>query len=448
VVEAIPQAPGALPLLGHALPLLRDPLRFLVSLPAHGDLVQIRIGPFRAMVVCDPALTQKILVNDRIFDKGGVFFDRLRESFGNGLPMSPHQLHRRQRRLTQPAFHHSRFPAYTLTMTEQIAAVVDCWDDGQTIDVLPEMQKITTRVLLATMFSTSLVPATITQTMDDLETIFSVIYRRMFLPDFLCRLPTGANRRYEQANARLRRTITKAVADRRRGHNLGSEGDDLLSMLLAARDYETDGQGLSDTELADQAMSFFAAGVETTANLLGWAFNLVSGNPDVENRLHSEVDTVLGGRPPTHLDLPELPFTSQIINETLRLYPPAWLLTRAISSDTSIAGHLLAAGTTIVFSPYLVHHRADLYPDPEGFDPERWAKDGGRVPAREAFIPFGGGARKCIGDQFGVTEAVLVIAMVATRWRLQQIPGNDDGTRAGVTLRPKRLRLRAVARET
>jgi len=170
--EAIPQAPGALPFLGHALPLLRDPLRYLVSLPAYGDLVQIRIGPFRAIVVCDPALTQEVLVNDRTFDKGGVLFDRIRESFGSGLATCPHQRHRRQRRLTQPAFHYSRFPAYTQVMAEQIAIVVDGWSDGQTIDVLSEMQRISARVLLGTMFSTSLTPATITQSMDDLETVF------------------------------------------------------------------------------------------------------------------------------------------------------------------------------------------------------------------------------------------------------------------------------------
>ncbi|MEV0618779.1 cytochrome P450 [Nonomuraea sp. NPDC050404] len=440
------EAPGALPFIGHAIPLVRDPLRLLRTLPAHGDLVRIRIGLFPAIVVCDPHLVHRVLTDDLTFDKGGPLFDRVAATVGRGLITCSHLQHRRQRRLTQPAFHRSRFPAYTRIMVEQIAGAIDGWNDGQTIDVLAEMQKITMRVVLATMFSTSLSTAAIARATRDLHDILSLTYWRMFLPALLRRLPTAANLRYERANAGLRHTVAKAVTERRSEDLIGSKGDDLLTIWLAERDDETDGRGFSDAELVDQIMTFFIAGVETTANVLSWALSFLSDDAEAERRLHAEVDGVFRGRPAHHdLPLAQLPFTGQIVTETLRICPPGWMFTRITRTATRLAGQSFPAGTTLIYSPYLLHHRADLHPDPERFDPDRWTESGD-APIREAFIPFGGGGRKCIGDDFGVTEACSALAMIASRWRLRRMADGACEAEPRLGLRPKDLHMRVTAR--
>ncbi|MGW1109192.1 cytochrome P450 [Streptomyces sp. NPDC002540] len=443
---SVPEAPGALPLVGHALPLFRNPLGFLRSLPAYGDLVQIRIGPQRAIVLCTPELTRYVLVSDRVFDKGGVLFDRAREVLGSSVLTCPHSQHRRQRRLTQPAFHHVRLAGQAEVMLEHVNAVTACWNDGQVIDVPADMEKITSRVLLATMFNTMLSPETMAHTSDDLTVVLAGIYRRMFLPAVLDRLPTTANRRYHRANGRLRHTVTSAVSGRLGAVAQDGGGDDLLSILLSARDPEGDEPGLSDIELADQAVTFFMAGVETAATTLAWSLHLLSRNRGVEERLHAEVDAVVGGRPATYQDIPKLPLAGGIVRETLRLYPPVPLITRTTTRDTRLSGCCIPIGTTIAYSPYLIHHRPDTYSDPGRFDPGRWAATAGRSPERDAFFAFGGGARKCVGDQFGLTQAVLALATIAARWKLRPAAGTDSRPQLSSTLRPKRLRMHTIDR--
>ena len=444
--SSIATAPGALPLLGHLVSLLRDPLGFLMSLPEHGDLVRVRFGPFQAMIVCDPGLTRHVLLDDRTFDKGGPLFDRGRELAGDGLLTCPHSEHRRQRRMLQPAFHPSRLLGYAQTMTAQIVDVTGSWRDGQVLDVLAEMHAITARVTLVTMFSDTLSASVLHQALDDLTTLLHGISRRVLLPPPLDRLPTPGNRRYHQSLARLRQTLGGIIADRRAS---GTDRGDLLSGLLATRDPDpADARpSLSDAEISDQVVTFFVAGVETAATVLAWALHLLAQHPGIEERLHAEVDAVLQGGAAAHEHLPKLELTSRIITETLRLYPPAWVVTRSTVVDTHLGGHPIPAGTAIAYSPYLIHHRPDLYPDPECFDPDRWDGTHRPPPPRDAFIPFGTGPRKCIGDQFGMIEATLGLATIAARWHLRSLPGQpvrpDPNT---FVLQPRGLRMRAVAR--
>ncbi|MEU4730746.1 cytochrome P450 [Streptomyces sp. NPDC023588] len=439
ITHTIPQAPGALPLLGHALPLRRDVLAFMVSLPAHGDVVRIKVGPASALVVCDPDLVQQVLVDDRTFDKGGPLFDRGREVMGNGLITCPHRDHRRQRRLTQPAFQAQRMPAYAAVMSKEIAEATGRWSDGATIDVLAAMQTITARTTMATMFAGT-ADASLTGLLADFNVFLHGVYQRMFLPPLLLKLPTPGNRRYQQARARLLHTISLIVESHRAR---GESGEDLLSMLLAASE---DGQGLSDAEITDQVMSFFVAGMETTAAILAWALHHLAQRPDLEARLHAEVDTVVPqGEPATFDLLPRLELTSRIITEILRLYPPGWMLTRVATTDTDLAGYPVKKGTTVVYSPYLIHHQAALYPDPERFDPDRWAGQATRG-RNSALIPFGGGARKCIGDTFGLNEAALALATIAARWRLEPAPGTTVRPAPAATLNPHGLTMRTTAR--
>jgi pentalenene oxygenase len=443
--SSIATAPGALPLLGHLVRLLRDPLGFVRSLPEHGDLVRIRLGPLQAIMVCDPDLTRQVLLDDRTFDKGGPVYDWLREVAGNGLGSCPHSEHRRQRRLLQPAFHPSRLRGYAQAMTTQLVEVTGAWRDGQVLDVLAEMQTITMRVTAETLFSNTLPAPVVHQALDDLNAVVTGMVQRMIMPPPLDRLPTPGNRRYQKARVRLRHTLSGIIADRRES---GTDRGDLLSALLAARDPDTADthQGLSDAEICDQIVTFFLAGAETTATALTWALHLLAQHPDIEERLYAEIDPVLDGGAAAYEHLPHLKLTSRVITETLRLYPPAWLVTRSAVVDTHVGGQPIPAGTIIAWSPYLIHYRPDLYPDPERFDPDRWDGTHRKLPPRDAFIPFGTGPRKCIGDQFGMIEATLGLATIAARWHLGSLSGQPLRPRVGISLHPHGRRMRAVAR--
>ncbi|MGW2600286.1 cytochrome P450 [Streptomyces klenkii] len=434
-----------LPLLGHIVPLLRDPLKFFTDLPAQGDLVQIRLGPLRALVVCDPDLTAQVLREDQSFDKGGPFYDRAREVAGNGLVSCPHSEHRRQRRLLQPAFHPTRLSGYAEAVTVQSAEATGAWRDGQSLDVLAEMQDLTAKVTIGTLFSTTPPPELLAQALGHLNTLLKTVTGRMLTPPPLDRLPTPGNRRYHRARAGLPGVFGHIVTDRREA---GIDHGDLVSILLTARDRDSgpSDQRLTDAEIIDQIITFFLVGTETSATALAWALHLLAQHPEIERRLHAEVDAVLGGRPATHADLPRLELTSRVITETLRLWPPAWFFTRTCAADTRLGRHSVAAGSTLVYSPYLLHRQAGLYPEPDRFDPDRWATG---QPRREAFIPFGAGPRKCIGDKFATIVTTLALATITTRWRLGPLRGTRvRPTVSGPALNPKGLRMRATARTT
>jgi cytochrome P450 len=444
--NSVPVAPRSVPLLGHLLVLLRDPLEFLTSLPAHGDLVQIRLGPAAAIVVSDPELTRQVLIDDRTFDKGGPLFSRLREVLGDGLATCPHSRHRRQRRLVQPSFHHQRLPGYAKTMTANIDAVTSSWHDGQILDVQEELTKFALTTLTEAVFSDALPPPVFRQSLADFSTVLTGGYRRMILPSLWNRLPTPGNRRYHQAVSRLHQAVRHAI---RAWEADGADRGDLVSTLLSTRDpddQDPQGQGMTDTEIRDQVVTFFLAGAESTATTLGWTMHLLAHHPDIEERVHAEVDTVLAGAPASWEDLPKLQLTSRVVTEALRLYPPGWMVTRTVTTDTRLGNHTLPAGTTVAYSPYIIHRRGDLYTDPERFDPDRWDSEHREQPPRSAFIVFGGGARKCIGDVFALSEAVLSVATIAARWKLHGLPDQRVRPVASISLNPGGLRIRVSAR--
>ncbi|MER5418043.1 cytochrome P450 [Streptomyces virginiae] len=444
----IPSAAGGLPLLGHVVPLLRDPLGFLTRLPEYGDLVRVNFGPLSALVVCDPALIGQVLRDDRTFDKGGPVYDRGREFVGNGLATCPHRDHRRQRRLVQPAFHPTRLPGYAQTVTTRAAELTASWQAGQILDVFADMQKLTAKITVDTLISTTAPRDGLTEAIDALNTIVGGLSLRMATPPPLDRLPTRGNRRYHQARERLPRVFRQIIAERRAA---GIDHGDLLSMLLAAQgpDSGPAGERLLDSEVIDQIVTFFAGGTETSGSALAWALHMLGQHPEIEKRLHAEVDTVLDGRPATHADLPRLELTGRVLTETMRLWPPFAFFTRTCTADTRLGRYPVPAGTLIGCSPYLLQRQADLYPDPDHFDPDRWAPNHPHPPRREAFITFGGGARKCIGDRFGMNEMVLALATIAARWRLQPIPHQRvRPVFSGPTLQPSGLRMRAAARTT
>ncbi|WP_172387761.1 cytochrome P450 [Streptomyces sp. MNP-20] len=439
-LPVIPTAPHAWPLLGHLTKLVRDPFTLLESLPAHGELVRLRMGPLPLVVICDPELTRQALLDDRTFDKGGPFWDRGREAVGDGLGSCPHSAHRRLRRLAQPAFHPGRQPGYARIMTACIKEVVGSWSPGQILDIPSEMMRITSKVTVAALFSDSLPAAGLGHLVDDVKTIADGVFQRMILIPPLDRLPTRGNRAYLRANTRLRRACNSIIAARRAED---TDNGDLLSALVTASDPE-DGR-MSDTEISDTIVAVFLAGTETTASALAWALHLLASHPEIEQRMHLEVDSALRGASPTHADLPRLKLTERIVTEALRLYAPVWFVTRTVTRDTHLGGYPLPAGTSIAFSPYLIHHRPDLYTNPKAFNPDRW--DPKRPPSRHTLIPFATGARKCIGDTFAMTEATLALATITARWRLKHQPGHRQVRPAlGGALRPRELRMQATPR--
>ncbi|MFI1401027.1 cytochrome P450 [Streptomyces sp. NPDC020681] len=441
-------APGALPLLGHALPLLRSPLSFLSSLPGSGDLVEVRLGPWRAYVVCSPALTHQVLLDDRTFDKGGPLIDKAREALGVGVGTCPHAQHRRQRRLNQPAFQSTRMPGYVAEMTKQINAVTECWREGQTINVLAALEEMTIRILIATMFAGARLSDTdLTKILHDVLDISRGVFRRMLMPQLLAQLPLLGNRRFEEAHTHLRQVARSTIEHYRSN---GTDRGDLVSVLVAAQDPDAHGdsmQGkLSDDELTDTVITYFFAGAETSASLVAWALHLTASHPDVERQLHAEVDTVLGDAPATFDDLPRLEVANRIITETLRFRPPAWIFTRTTTQETELGGHRVPAGSTVIYSQYLVQHLPDVYHDPEHFNPDRWRHNHTTSMPHGALVPFAAGARKCIGDTFATTEATLAIATIATRWKMEPVPGTHVRPGRGLVLRPEGLLMSPVPR--
>ncbi|MFH8383345.1 cytochrome P450 [Kitasatospora sp. NPDC018058] len=408
-------APGALPLLGHAPAFVRRPFDFVAGLAAHGDLVKVRLGPLDAYVVCHPDLVRRLLTEDRTYDKGGIIIDKVREAFGNGLATCPAADHRRQRRMLQPAFHRDRLPGYAAMMAEEIAGTTARWRDGDVIDVPAAMYRLTTAVTARCLFAAHERAGSL-PVHECMNVVTRGVARRMMMPlPGADRIPTPGNRRFQRAQRGLKEITRRLIADYRAA---GTDHQDLLSTLLSTRDEH--GRGLSDGEIHDQVVTFLLAGMETTAATLSWTWTLLAANPAARDRLNAELDTVLDGRPARHEDLPALPLTSRIISETLRLYPPAWILSRTVAADTELGGHPLPAGTTVLYSPYLLHRRADLFPCPDRFDPDRWLTTA--RPAPGTYTPFGLGARRCIGDTFGTTEAALALATIAGRWTVTPTP--------------------------
>jgi cytochrome P450 len=432
-------APGSLPLLGHAYRFLNDPLPFLASLPARGDLVRIRLGTSLAVVVCEPTLARQVLRDDRVFDKDGPVIRRMREVLGNGLVACPHSDHRRQRRLVQPAFRRDRMPGYARTMLNQIDGIVGGWPDGGEVDVPADMKRLSTSVTVASMFANRLSPTQIAQMIEDFATVSAMGLARTMVPAALLRLPLPANRRNDRAGARVRRTFLDVIAEARAD---GTDYGDLLSMLIVGD--EENGEALTDEEIADQISTFFVAGVDTTANLVTSSVHLTVHNPDIQRRLQAEVDAAVAAGPLDHARLADLEQTGRVVTEALRLYPPGWMIARFVTVDTELGGHPIPAGTCVIVSPYQVHRQPEVYPRPEEFEPERWL--GAPKALREGFIPYGVGARKCIGDDFAHTEAVLALASIIARWRLEPVTGAHYDPSCHFTLRPRSLRVRVVDR--
>jgi cytochrome P450 len=437
-----PRAGSRLP--GTGLVAFRlDPLRFLRRLAlTHGDVVRFSLARQEVFLLNDPELIRDVLVtHDRRFSKGPGL--RVAERLlGQGLLTSEGAFHQRQRRLAQPAFHRQRVAAYGATMVDYALQWQERWRDGQVFDVAEEMRGLTLRIAAKTLFDTEV--ATEIRDVSDALTESLNLYTLATLP-FAARLEPllpFLTRRFDRARARLDATVYRMIAERRAS---GEDRGDLLSMLLLARDVEEDGGQMTDLQLRDEAMTILLAGHETTANAFAWTWYLLSQNLEAEARLHAELDEVLDGRPPAVEDVPRLPYTRQVFSESMRCYPPAWVVARRALEECPLGSFTLPAGALVLMSEWVTHHDPRYYPDPFRFDPDRWTPEAVADRPRFAYYPFGGGSRLCIGEQFAWMEGVLVLATLASRWRFQLVPGHPVVPLPQITLRPKHG-VRMVAR--
>ena len=413
----------------------RDPLGFLTRLAReYGDVARFRMGPVELHLVNRPEWIRDVLVTHASSFHKGRGLERAKRLLGEGLLTSEDPVHLRQRRMMQPAFHAQRIAGYGNAMAALADRLAARWTAGETRDVAAEMARLTLAIVGRTLFDAD-VESEADEIGEALTTALSLFGRTFTLPYFelLDRLPLPMNRRFEKAKARIDATIARLIEERRRAPG----GTDLLSLLVGASDVEGDGGGMTDAQVRDEAITIFLAGHETTANALAWTWYLLSQNPEAEARLHAEVDAALGGRAPSAADLPGLRWTEMVFAESMRLYPPAWIIGRRAMEPYAIGGYSVPKGSIVVACQWVTHRDPRLFRDPERFDPERFLPAAKEARPRFAYFPFGGGPRVCIGEGFAWMEGVLVLAAIARRWRLRLVPGQSIVPAPSITLRPR-----------
>ncbi len=397
----------------------------------YGDLVSARFGPRRLLFVNHPDLVEEVLVHQ---NRKLIKHYRLRQAkrtLGEGLLTSEGDFWRAQRKLVQPAFHREKIAGFAELMVDYALRLVGTWGDRRELDVQAEMMKLTLQIVAKALFGADVggESADVTAAM---ETLMHNFEASSALPIIIPQwVPTPSNLRTGAAIRQLNRVLYRIIAERRKD---GEDRGDLLSMLLQAQDEES-GRRMTDRQLRDECMTLFLAGHETTANTLSWAWYLLAKHPEAAARLREELENVLDGRRPSLADLPRLPYTEGVVNESLRLYPPAWIVGREAAEPIELGGYLVDRGTTLFLAACAIQRDPRWFDEPDAFRPERWA--GGfqqRIP-RYAYFPFGGGPRICIGNSFAQMEAALVIASIFPRYRLELAPGARVEPLASMTLR-------------
>ena len=432
--ESLPK-PREIPWVGSVHRRFRSPLTFFVELQRDlGDAVRFRLFNERFLLLSDPALVNEVLVTKQAVFRKGRALEGARDFLGDSLLVSEGADHARQRKLIQPAFHRGRIAGYARVMAEKAAAWREARRAGEEIEMAESMNHITLEVVGETLFGSQ-----VGGQAQEIATALSEIvnnFGRMLLPLWRVwrHLPTARNRRLARAQARLDEMILHLIAQRRADPQ---DRGDLLSMLLAAEDAGEPNRRLGDREIRDQALTLFLAGHETTANALAWTWHLLGLHEAVRTRMKKELDEVLSaGRLPGLEDMPRLRYTTAVLSESMRLFPPVWVVGRRAAEDVIIGGIEVPRRTIVVMSQYVIHRDGRFWPEPESFLPERWLVEAPDRP-KFAYFPFGGGSRICVGESFAWAEGVLMLAVMAQRWRLEPAAGHAVELNPTVTLRPK-----------
>lgn len=447
---------------------ISDPIKTLTKIAQqYGDISYFKLGREHVYLINNPDMIEKILIYDHRNFKKGKRLQLAKGLLGEGLVTSEGEFHNRQRRLIQPIFHPKQIRSYGDIMTEYAARMADVWKDGEVLDINKEMMQLTLGIICKSVLNYDV--QTEAQQVDKALTTVRNYSKRLQNPigQVLDKVPIlpkvrGARKAIKQLNT----LVYDLIADRR-----GKETvyDDLLTKLLRAQDTEAGGDAaspktgnssgiMSDHQVRDEVMTIFIAGHETTANALTWTFYLLSQNPDVERRLHEELDSVLsssnnirinndGARTVSTDDIPKLQYTEKVFRESMRLYPPVWTIGRYVENDYPVGEYNIGVGSSILMSQYVMHHDPRYYEEPDQFNPDRWTDEFKTHLPRFSYFPFGGGIRGCIGESFAWMEGILVIAMLARKWEMRKVPSQRVKLDPAITLRPKygmkmRLKLR------
>ncbi|WP_421797797.1 cytochrome P450 [Haliscomenobacter sp.] len=428
----LPPGPKTKIPLGHLFPFQRDSLAFLKKIADEfGDIVHFKVGPIRVILLNHPDYIKEVLSTQNSNFVKGRPLKMAKELIGEGLLTSEGEFHKRQSRIIQPAFHRKMLDSYAPAMTECTVNLMNTWKDGIQVDMFEEMIRMSTAISGKTLFNVDTEHETpeINQALQDVMSLFG----RISLPfsEWLFKLPLRSTRKFYNAKARLDDTINRIIAERRQSK---IEHEDLLSLLLHAQDSR---EGMSDQQIRDEALTLFLTAFDTTSIALTWTWYLLSQNPEAEKTLHEELDRVLQGRIPTVEDLPQLKYTRMVLGESMRIYPPIYLITRQALEDFEIGPYVVPADTIVLISPYLIHHDARFHHDPETFNPYAWEEHSQGISSKYEYFPFSRGPRACIGEPYAWLEGVLVLATIAQSWRLKLVPGHPVELLQLINLRPK-----------
>jgi cytochrome P450 len=436
--------PAAYPMVGHVPQFLRDRLGFLSRCAArYGDVVELKIGERTFLLNNAEDVRHVLMTNARNYTKTSRLTSaRGKRLSGEGLLTMSGETHLNQRRMMQPAFHQKAIAGFADMIVDAAGEAVAGWREGAAFDVAAAMSALSQRVVLKALFSTDV---------EDLGALGAAISLRRRYMDYMFftllpfpeYLPTRRNREYRKAMERIDAFIYGAIAKRRRA---ADRPHDLLSMLMSAS--YRDGASMNDRQVHDEALTMTITGYETVGEALSWTWYLLAQHPAVKSRFHAELARVLNGRLPTLGDLPALTYAQQVLDESMRIYPPTWIFIRmARNGDVLPSGTRVPAGSKLYMCPYVMHRNPAYFPEPEKFDPERFSEEARKERHRVAHFPFGTGPRVCIGEQFARMEATLILAVIAQRFDLALMPDHKVVPEPRMTLRAKHgIMMKPVAR--
>lgn len=433
----LPPGPRGNPVLGSIPEIAKDNVGlFMTSWRKYGDIVRFR-GPLTLFLLVHPDYVKHVLQDNHLkYPRPEFVASKLKGVVGDGLVANEGDVWLRSRRLAQPAFHRQRIAAFATLMTDTAAEMLETWkghaERGVPVDIKSEMMHVSLAVLAKALFKTEW-----SQYAAVVEPAVGIALahtnRRLTAPVDPQRFPLPSTRQFNKAMKDLDAIVYKLIADRRSSK---VDKGDLVTMLIQAKDEET-GATFDDKQIRDEVTGFLIAGHETVSAALTWTWYLLTQHPESWRRLRAEVDAVLGGRVPVLEDVPKLKYTTMVLEEAMRLYPPIFVLMRCNQQEDEVGGFRIPAKSNVVICPYVTHRHPDFWENPEGFDPERFSPERSAGRHRTAYLPFAIGPRKCIGDTFAMLEMQLIVAMAVQKFRLTLMPGQPVIPQPAISLRPR-----------
>jgi cytochrome P450 len=421
--------------LSHLFSFRKDSIGFLRKIAKeYGDIVHFKMGPIRIVLLNHPDFIKEVLtVQHRNFVKGRPL-EMAKELLGDGLLTSEGEFHKQHSRIIQPAFHRNMIESYVADLSKTVCQSTKDWQTGMKVDMKDEMTKMSMLIAGKVLFNVDLEKES-SEIIDALDTATS-LFGRIPLPysEGLLKIPLPSTLRFKRAKERLDKIIYRIISERRQSK---VDNGDMLSLLLRSANGNGEGVGMSDQHIRDEALTLFLTAFDTTSTALTWTWYLLSQNPEVEAQLHQELDLILKGRLPTAEDIPQLKFTRMVFGESMRIYPPSYLIPRQAINDFSIDKYTIPGGTIILMSPYLIHHDSRFHPDPEKFNPQAWDNNLQGQNSKYEYFPFSRGPRSCIGEPFAWMQGMIVLASIAQFWRIKLVPDHPVELLQLINLRPK-----------